>query len=74
MRVFPLSNWTEQDIWSYILLEQIQIVSLYYAKKRRVIVRGQNLIPVVDHDPLSSTGGTSSTGPAPLVQANSHPH
>jgi len=57
MRVFPLSNWTEQDIWNYILLEEIPIVPLYFAKKRKVIVRGQSLIPVLDHDPLTRNGG-----------------
>jgi sulfate adenylyltransferase subunit 2 len=46
IRVFPLSNWTELDIWHYILKEQIPIVPLYFAKKRRVVVRGENLIPV----------------------------
>ena len=46
IRVFPLSNWTELDIWHYILLEEIPIVPLYFAKKRRMIVRGDNLIPV----------------------------
>jgi len=39
MRVFPLSNWTEIDIWRYIKKEKIAIVPLYYAKKREVIVR-----------------------------------
>ncbi len=57
MRVFPLSNWTEQDIWNYILIEQIPIVPLYYAAKRRVIVRGSNLIPVMDHDGRTSLNG-----------------
>ncbi len=56
MRVFPLSNWTEQDIWNYILLEQIPIVSLYYAKKRKVVVRGNMLIPVIESDPRTYTG------------------
>jgi len=46
IRVFPLSNWTELDIWHYILREEIPIVPLYFAKKRKVIVRGNNLIPV----------------------------
>lgn len=50
MRVFPLSNWTEQDIWSYILAEQISIVPLYYAKKRKVVVRGNMLVPVMESD------------------------
>jgi len=46
IRVFPLSNWTELDIWHYILLEEIPIVPLYFAKDRRMIVRGESLIPV----------------------------
>jgi sulfate adenylyltransferase subunit 2 len=45
IRVFPLSNWTELDIWHYILLENIPIVPLYFAKERRMIVRGDSLIP-----------------------------
>jgi sulfate adenylyltransferase subunit 2 len=44
IRVFPLSNWTEIDIWQYIHLENIPIVPLYYAKDREVIVRGNSLI------------------------------
>lgn len=46
IRVFPLSNWTELDIWHYILKEDIPIVPLYFAKERQVVVRGENLIPV----------------------------
>lgn len=45
VRVFPLSNWTELDIWHYILLEGIPVVPLYFAKERAVIVRGDQLIP-----------------------------
>lgn len=44
MRVFPLSNWTELDIWQYILQEDIPIVPLYFAKKRPVIERDGMLI------------------------------
>jgi sulfate adenylyltransferase subunit 2 len=44
MRVFPLSNWTEIDVWHYIDVEQIPVVPLYFAKERDVIVRGQSLI------------------------------
>jgi sulfate adenylyltransferase subunit 2 len=44
MRVFPLSNWTEIDVWQYILLENIPVVPLYFAKEREVIVRGDALI------------------------------
>ncbi len=48
IRVFPLSNWTELDIWQYIRLEQIPIVPLYYAKERPVVEQGGNLILVDD--------------------------
>nr|PZN87945.1 MAG: sulfate adenylyltransferase subunit CysD [Acidobacteriota bacterium] len=46
IRVFPLSNWTEIDVWQYIHEENIPIVPLYFAKPREVIVRGDALIPV----------------------------
>jgi sulfate adenylyltransferase subunit 2 len=46
IRVFPLSNWTELDIWHYIHLENIPIVPLYFAKERKMLVRGDSLIPV----------------------------
>lgn len=48
IRVFPLSNWTELDIWQYIHLEQIPIVPLYYAKERPVVERDGTLIMVDD--------------------------
>ena len=48
IRVFPISNWTEKDIWEYIKRENIPIVSLYSAKKRPVVKRGTNLIMVDD--------------------------
>lgn len=48
IRVFPLSNWTELDIWQYIYLEQIPIVPLYYAKERPVVERNGTLIMVDD--------------------------
>jgi sulfate adenylyltransferase subunit 2 len=44
VRVFPLSNWTELDVWQYIHAEQIPIVPLYFARDRDVIVRGSSLI------------------------------
>jgi sulfate adenylyltransferase subunit 2 len=44
IRVFPLSNWTELDVWQYIHVENIPIVPLYYAKERKVLVRGNSLI------------------------------
>src|SRR5205807_101779 len=48
MRVFPLSNWTELDVWQYIYLERIPIVPLYFAKKRPVVERDGTLIMVDD--------------------------
>ncbi|MBV7297999.1 sulfate adenylyltransferase subunit CysD [Enterovibrio paralichthyis] len=48
IRVFPLSNWTELDIWQYIYLENIDIVPLYYAKERPVVERDGTLIMVDD--------------------------
>ena len=46
IRVFPLSNWTELDVWTYIYTEKIDVVPLYFAKKRSVVVRKGQLIPV----------------------------
>lgn len=48
IRVFPLSNWTELDIWQYIYLEQIPIVPLYYSARRPVVERDGTLIMVDD--------------------------
>lgn len=48
IRVFPLSNWTELDVWQYIYLENIPIVPLYYAKKRTVVMRDGIWIMVDD--------------------------
>lgn len=49
MRVFPISNWTEKDIWQYIQREKIDIVSLYYAQERPYIERDGNMIMIDDH-------------------------
>jgi sulfate adenylyltransferase subunit 2 len=48
MRVFPLSNWTEFDIWSYIMRENIEIVPLYLAADRPTVMRDGSLIMVDD--------------------------
>ncbi len=48
IRVFPLSNWTELDVWQYIYLEKIPIVPLYFAKERPVVERNGTLIMVDD--------------------------
>jgi sulfate adenylyltransferase subunit 2 len=51
MRVFPLSNWTELDVWEYIATEQIPVVPLYFAK-RRPVVRRDGVLIMVDDDRL----------------------
>lgn len=56
IRVFPLSNWTEKDIWQYIRRENIPIVSLYFAAPRPVISRDGQLI-MVDDDRLKLREG-----------------
>jgi len=45
IRVFPLSNWTELDVWLYIYKEQIPIVPMYLAKERPMVIRDQQLLP-----------------------------
>ncbi len=56
IRVFPISNWTERDIWEYIKRENIDIVPLYFAKERPVIERDGNII-MVDDDRLKLNPG-----------------
>ena len=46
IRVFPLSNWTEMDVWQYIYEENIPVVDLYFAKERPMYVRGDALLPI----------------------------
>jgi len=58
MRVFPLSNWTELDIWAYILREQIDIVPLYFADLRPIVERDGQLIMVDDERMRLNAGET----------------
>jgi sulfate adenylyltransferase subunit 2 len=51
IRIFPLSNWTELDVWQYIHLENIPIVPMYFAKEREMLVRGNSLISVEQEIP-----------------------
>ena len=60
IRVFPLSNWTELDVWEYIELEQIPVVPLYFAKPRRMLLRGEMLIPL-DYDVPPAPGDRIET-------------
>ena len=48
IRVFPLSNWTEKDVWYYLKIEKIPIVPIYYAQEREVVDRGGILVPYND--------------------------
>ncbi|MHC4873654.1 MAG: sulfate adenylyltransferase subunit CysD [Planctomycetota bacterium] len=59
IRVFPLSNWTELDVWHYIHVEEIPVVPMYFAEERECIVRGEQLIP---------TGKFSSAGEGERVE------
>lgn len=51
MRVFPLSNWTELDVWQYIARERLQVPSLYFAHRRAVVRRQGTLVPVTPLTP-----------------------
>ncbi len=54
MRVFPISNWTELDVWQYIEREKIALPSLYYTHKREVVERRGLLVPVTELTPLKA--------------------
>ena len=58
VRVFPLSNWTELDVWQYILREKIEIVPLYFAAERPVVER-DGLILMVDDDRIPLNAASS---------------
>ena len=68
MRVFPLSNWTELDVWEYIRAEDIPVVPLYFAKERPVVERDGTLI-MVDDDRLPLEPGET-----PQMQRGALPH
>jgi sulfate adenylyltransferase subunit 2 len=52
IRVFPLSNWTELDVWAYIHVEKIPIVPLYYARERKVVERNGSIVLIYSEDQL----------------------
>jgi sulfate adenylyltransferase subunit 2 len=52
MRVFPISNWTEADVWRYIAAENIHLPSLYFAHEREVVERSGVLVPITDLTPI----------------------
>ncbi len=55
MRVFPLSNWTEMDVWEYIQREQLEVPSVYFSHSRRCVRRGGQWLPVNDLVPPRPT-------------------
>jgi sulfate adenylyltransferase subunit 2 len=59
MRVFPLSNWTELDVWTYIAAEGIEVVPLYFAAMRPTVMRGGQII-VVDDDRMRFQPGETA--------------
>jgi sulfate adenylyltransferase subunit 2 len=60
-RVFPLSNWTEQDIWNYVLLHDIPLVPLYFAAPRPVVERGGSFVVVDDETRMRFLPGDKVT-------------
>lgn len=51
IRAFPLSNWTELDIWQYIQRERLELPTIYFAHRRKIVRRGKLLVPVTDLTP-----------------------
>lgn len=51
IRVFPLSNWTEMDVWQYIAIEEIAVPSIYFSHERDIVLRNGQIIPVSDFFP-----------------------
>ena len=66
IRVFPLSNWTELDVWHYIQVEQIPVVPLYFAQERDVVVRGNSL--------MHARAGVRAAAPRRAHRAGDVPH
>jgi sulfate adenylyltransferase subunit 2 len=54
-RAFPISNWTEMDVWNYILREKIAIPSLYFAHQRKVVWRQESWIPISEYLKIDAT-------------------
>ena len=78
--MFPLSNWTELDVWNYIKVENIPIVPLYFAKDREVIVRGNSLlmleqpfVPMLPGEKPQMSGAGCARSAARRARARSDP-
>lgn len=59
VRVFPISNWTEEDVWNYIKHEELPVVPLYFSKKRKVLDRNGILVPLYSYDIVDPDGAES---------------
>ena len=62
MRVFPLSNWTELDVWRYIELESLEMPSIYYAHEREVFERDGILLAVSEYADRPTAKGRRASG------------
>ena len=84
-RVFPISNWTELDVWQYIARERIALPALYYSHRRQVVERRGLLVPVTEFTPLRegevaqwrdvrfrTVGDITCTCPVPSLAADAH--
>ena len=72
IRVFPLSNWTEMDVWQYIHEEKIPVVDLYFAKERPMYVRGDALLPI-EQDFVARPGREAADGEVAAALAGMQP-
>jgi sulfate adenylyltransferase subunit 2 len=84
-RVFPISNWTELDVWQYIARENIELPSIYYTHKRPVVERRGLLVPITSLTPAKdgeqieerdvrfrTVGDITCTAPVASLAANAH--
>jgi 3'-phosphoadenosine 5'-phosphosulfate sulfotransferase (PAPS reductase)/FAD synthetase len=72
IRVFPLSNWTEMDVWQYIHEEKIPVVDLYFAKERPMYVRGDALLPI-EQEFVARPGREAADGEVAAALAGMQP-
>ena len=69
IRVFPLSNWTELDVWEYVQLEELPVVPLYFAKERPIVRRNGTLLMVDDDRMPLEDGRDAGDAARPLPHA-----
>ena len=70
MRVFPISNWTELDVWRYIEREELELPSIYFAHEREVFERDGMLLAVSEH--VDPGDGERFDGVGPLPHGGRH--